>query len=141
WKVDWLILLPGLFISRYRGERLLAAHDAGHEVVAEMMMNPDVVAAEPPAEGQPFRLSVTPNPSRGDAVVRVEAARPGEARVSVYDALGREVAVLHAGPLGAGSRAFRLPAELRSGVYLVRLAAETPDGRRVSVAQRATHVE
>ncbi|MDX1421195.1 MAG: hypothetical protein R3181_14615 [Rubricoccaceae bacterium] len=125
WKFHVLLPVYGLFVSRYRGERLLAAHDAGHEVVAEMRMTPDVVAAEPPAATQPFALSVSPNPTLGGAAVRVAADRPlVDARLSVLDGLGREVAVLHAGPLPAGPSTFRLPAGLRSGVSLVRLAAD-----------------
>ncbi|MDX1421478.1 MAG: PA domain-containing protein [Rubricoccaceae bacterium] len=143
WEWDWLIYLPGLFVSRYRGERLLAAHGAGQEVVAEMRMNPDVVAAEPPPEAPPFALTVTPNPTRGDALVRVTADSPlPSARLSVLDVLGREVAVLHAGPLPAGPSTFRLPdAALGGGVSLFRLAAETADGRRVSAARLVTRVE
>ncbi|MDX1419969.1 MAG: PA domain-containing protein, partial [Rubricoccaceae bacterium] len=76
WPQTTNISLPGLFISRYRGLRLLAAHDAGQEVVAEMRMNPDAVAAEPPAEAPPFALSVSPNPARGHALVHVAADRP-----------------------------------------------------------------
>jgi hypothetical protein len=39
----------------------------------------------------------------------------------VYDALGREVTVLHDGPLPASSRSFQLDGgSLPSGLYLVR---------------------
>ncbi|MDX1420778.1 MAG: hypothetical protein R3181_12480 [Rubricoccaceae bacterium] len=143
WEELAIFFFPGLFITRYRALQLLAAHDAGQEVIVEMRMNPDVVAAEPPPEVLPFALSVSPNPTRSDALVRVAADRPmTSARLSVLDGLGREVAVLHAGPLPAGPRAFRLPdAALAGGVYLVRLAAETADGRRVSAARLVTRVE
>ena len=62
---------------------------------------------------------------------------PDETRLSVYDALGREVVVLHAGPLGAGAHAFRLSgSRLPSGAYLVRLVAGgTVETRRVTLVR------
>ena len=58
-----------------------------------------------------------------------------EARAAVYDVLGREVAVLHDGPLAAGSHRLTFHADLPAGVYLVRA---TGDG--VRAAQRVTVV-
>ena len=46
----------------------------------------------------------------------------GAARLDVVDALGRRVAVLADGDLGAGPHAFALPG-LASGVYTARLSA------------------
>ncbi len=124
--VDWppnvLRPLVGLFISHYRGERLVAAHDTGQEIIAEMRLDP-TVANEPQTAAPALRLSVAPNPTRADAVVRVEVPRPEQAHVTICDVLGRVVAVLHAGPLAAGAHAFRLGG-LPSGVYVVRLVAD-----------------
>ncbi|MEM7789606.1 MAG: PQQ-dependent sugar dehydrogenase [Bacteroidota bacterium] len=65
------------------------------------------------------------NPFATETRVEVEA-RPGTAaRVTLADALGRTVAVLHDGPVPAGT--FRLPVDgrpLAPGVYHVRLATE-----------------
>src|SRR5690606_22079334 len=47
-------------------------------------------------------MEVHPNPVRGAAVVALTLPQPGAVAVSVYDVLGRRVAVLHEGPLGAG---------------------------------------
>ena len=78
-----------------------------------------------------------PNPASGGA--RVEVVLPAEqaVRVAVYDALGREVAVAHDGPLAAGANAVALPAAtLAGGTYVVRVTgvglAET---RRLTVAR------
>ncbi len=66
-------------------------------------------------------LSVAPNPFRAEARVTLTLSAPGAATVGVYDVLGRRVAVLTAGPLGAGSHVFRLDgAALPAGVYVVR---------------------
>ena len=75
-------------------------------------------AADAPEFGA--ALTVGPNPTRGAATARITLGASAPARVAVQDVLGREVAVLHDGPLGAGEHAFALPAELAPGVYVVR---------------------
>lgn len=77
-----------------------------------------------PVELSETWLSIRPNPAgdRAEVVLRLSAAR--QARVVVLDALGREVAVLHDGPLAAGANDFALNAALLApGVYVVRLVA------------------
>lgn len=67
-------------------------------------------------------LAVYPNPSTGAATVSVELREESRVRVAVYDVLGREVAVLNDGPLGAGRHDLRLDGRvLPGGVYLVRV--------------------
>ncbi|MDX1421110.1 MAG: T9SS type A sorting domain-containing protein, partial [Rubricoccaceae bacterium] len=69
-------------------------------------------------------ISISPNPSRGGATATVTLAEASEVTVSVYDVLGRRVAVLHEGPLGAGAHAFGLDLRgLPPGVYVVRVEA------------------
>ena len=67
--------------------------------------------------------------------VSLTLAEPSEVRVVVYDVLGREVAVLHDGPLGTGEHKLRFDASmLPSGIYLVR----SDDGsttRRITVVR------
>lgn len=81
------------------------------------------------SEGNPsvsptLALSAAPNPVRGSSSVRVLAAAPLDAVVTVTDALGREVARLHDGPLAPGEHAFALDASrLAPGVYVVRVQA------------------
>jgi CSLREA domain-containing protein len=78
------------------------------------------------AEGDgPLDLSVAvwPNPSAGRARVAFGVPEPGDVRVAVYDALGREVAVLAEGPHGAGRHTAVLDAgALAPGAYVVRVA-------------------
>ncbi len=75
----------------------------------------------PEAPSARMSVSVAPNPSAGAASVRVAVAEASPwARVSLVDALGRVVAVLHEGALPAGSRSW--PAVVSSaGVYAVRV--------------------
>ena len=72
-----------------------------------------------------FALSdPAPNPARGRTSVTLAMAHAGNVRVSVVDALGREVAVMHDGRLAAGRHRVALDAaDLAAGVYAVRAEA------------------
>jgi CSLREA domain-containing protein len=68
-------------------------------------------------------VSVWPNPSRGGARVAFGLAEAADVRVSVYDALGREVAVIARGPHSPGRHAISLGGlGLPAGAYVVRVA-------------------
>ena len=69
-------------------------------------------------------VSVWPNPTGGAVTVRLSLASPQAVRVSVLDALGREVAVLHEGAATDGQR-LALDAEgWPVGAYSVRVVTE-----------------
>jgi hypothetical protein len=74
----------------------------------------------------PVTWSVYPNPMRKTGTVEVVAARTQPVRIALFDVLGRRVALLHDGPLHAGSvRRLPIPAStLPRGLYVVR--AEGP---------------
>lgn len=97
-----------------------------------------VVASEGRPEASGFALgAVFPNPvGAGRATVTVRTDRAQHVRLAVYDALGREVAVVHDGLVGEG-RAFALDAgRLSAGVYFVRAIGETfAEVRPFSVAR------
>lgn len=86
---------------------------------------PVVLAADaPPARSGTALEAPFPNPSPGEVSIPVHLDRPGHVRVRVYDVLGREVALLHEGPLPAGSHLVRWdPGDAPSGLYLVRMEA------------------
>ena len=94
-----------------------------------------VVASEPaPTEGDAAALAIYPNPSAGTATVALALAEAADVRITVYDVLGRRVALLHDGPLTAGSHALALDgAGLPSGIYVVRVT-----GRGLGLTQRVT---
>ena len=69
-------------------------------------------------------LALYPNPSVGRVTVDFAVPSPDHARVSVYDALGREVAVLHDGPVSGQLVAAVEAGRLAPGTYVVR--AVTP---------------
>ena len=97
------------------------------------------VAIEPGPDGLPgtHNLSaVYPNPFNPQANFTLAVAEQQSVRIAVYDALGREVAMLFNGTLTAGpEHAFTIDgADLPSGVYMVRATGEQfTDVRRVTL--------
>lgn len=88
-------------------------------------------------------LSVYPNPAASRGTVRVSVSAAAErATATVYDALGRRVAVLHDGPLGVGAHDLALDVSwLAPGLYVVEVRVRPEVGaawtevRRVTVAR------
>ena len=92
-------------------------------------------AQDPPSPGPAYVVGASeagavsapyPNPFDARAVFSVTVGEDQRVRVAVYDALGREVAVLHDGVLAAGpAHTFAFEAGvLSSGRYLVRAQGE-----------------
>ena len=77
-----------------------------------------------------------PNPARGAASLRLTVPSTERVRAAVYDALGREVAVLHDGD-ASGTVELRVDAaSLSAGVYVVRVAGESFAGvQRLTVVR------
>ena len=100
-----------------------------------------VTAIEPGPDGTPgtHNLSaVYPNPFNPQARFTLEVAEQQNVNISVFDALGRQVALLHDGALGAGTtHQFRIDgANLPSGVYVVRAIGERfTDVRQMTLAK------
>ena len=92
---------------------------AGRTIATSRVRGPST-PNEPDPSGLDLALAVWPNPSTDAATVRVSLDAPASARVVVFDVLGREVAVLHEGELGAGPHAFPLASALPAGTYVVR---------------------
>ena len=95
-----------------------------------------IVAAEPATAPRPPTLAVYPNPASGVVHVTLAGRDGGPVRVAVYDVLGRQVALLHDGPV-AGEDVFDLDASaLPPGLYLVRAAgAAFSQTTRLTVAR------
>jgi hypothetical protein len=132
----------GLEPGVYAGVVAVRAGDGIGPVVAEVPVTLTVTPAtdaeeDPQGDADPAEgpaLSVYPNPSAEAATVTLTLAEAAEVRAAVYDVLGREVAVLHDGPLAVGAHEWSLDGhELPSGPYLVRAST----GREV-VAARLT---
>ena len=77
-------------------------------------------------------LRVFPNPFKPTAALHFGMAEAASVQLVVYDALGRQVAVLAEGPLEAGEHVYRFESEhLTGGVYFARLTA----GRRTETVR------
>jgi hypothetical protein len=114
----------------------VVATDAFDVTVTPAPRLPGAVAAETgwsvvePAAGDRFSaqappsVAVSPNPFTGRTAIGFALAEASPVRLSVYDVLGREVAVLVNGELAAGAYAAGFDARgLASGIYVWRLEA------------------
>ena len=87
---------------------------------------PDVFALESPA----------PNPVASTATIRLRLGTSQPLRAALFDALGRRVAVLHDGPLSAGTPVLTVDASaLPNGLYLVQIRSEEQRTTRRLVVQ------
>lgn len=81
------------------------------------------VAGEPGPTETEAALVVAPNPVRTNARLALTLPSDGPVRVAVYDVAGRDVAMIHDGPLAAGAHTLAFEAgRLAAGVYVVRVA-------------------
>ena len=86
-----------------------------------------VAADDAPSPAGLALLPPAPNPARGAVRLRFETAAPGDARLSLFDALGREVARPFDGFATAGPHQVVVgTGALAAGLYVLRLA--TPAG-------------
>ena len=84
------------------------------------------VSSESGASAEFALAAPYPNPARGAAQIPFSLAQASTARLTVFDLLGREVAVLVDGDRAAGAHTEALDAgRLAPGVYVVRLSAGT----------------
>ena len=96
------------------------------------------VSNEPDGPAAELVGDVFPNPSTGRAALELTVASAQTVRVSVYDALGRQVAVAYDGEArpGAAVRVSLSGSALAPGVYIVRVAGETfVESRRLTVTR------
>ena len=112
------------------------AHAAGTTVVS-IGPGPASTATDAGSSGQPLGLDIEPNPAHATPTVALTLRVPEAVSVRVYDALGREMARLHEGPLSAGRHTLALDrAPLPAGTYLVRATTETASvTRRLTLAR------
>ena len=108
-----------------------------HAALAFSGQSAVAVAREGGVASSGVALVVAPNPVADAGHVRVSLDRPQRLRASVYDAQGREVAVLHVGLLASGTTSLPLaPARLAPGVYLVRVRGEDGSASRTLTVLR-----
>ena len=122
----------------------LSAVAGGAAKRSALTVSSGTTAARAALGGGAFADEVTawPNPASDRGTVRVSVSGPVSAVASVYDALGRRVAVLHDGPLAAGAHDFAFEASrLAPGVYVINVRVRPDTGaawtevRRITVAR------
>lgn len=95
--------------------------------------NPSVAGEDGPEEGVTF-LAPAPNPASGLVRLAVETAEASDARVEVFDALGRRAAVIHDGVIAAGPTSWSWDASGQpAGVYVVRMTTASGEVRTQTV--------
>jgi len=113
-------MAPGV----YEGQVSLRKDDPNGEEAASVPVTLTVTegtAVEPGAPQQDEALRVWPNPASGLVRLGLTLPEAAEVAVSVYDVLGRRVAVLAEGRFEAGSHRLAFDASaLPAGIYVVR---------------------
>jgi len=91
------------------------------------------VNGSPAVADDPFMVHIWPNPFNEQVSITFALPHPTRVEAEVLDLLGRRVAVLHSGPMGAGSHVVHWSGTHPSGVYLVRitLADSSPVHRKI----------
>jgi hypothetical protein len=124
-------------VERRELEALAAALADGEDFAPEGAM----AGAAHTAPTQAAVLTVVPNPAQREAVVHLSLDNASRVRIAVYDALGREVAVVQEGELNAGVHRLGFdPGILRAGAYVMRARVSDADGHR-SLSTRLTVVD
>jgi hypothetical protein len=122
--------VPAVSVSYYCGTAFLTEPVFREPfALVPIRVTPPVAVEEAVPEGVFSFDSLHPNPASLQTVVELELPSANKVRVAVFDVLGRRVAVLHDGPLGAGAHRLRLDASaLPAGVYVVRAASASHGG-------------
>jgi hypothetical protein len=114
----------GFTVEVTPSEATVAGPSFGPAEEVESVEEVEPVAVASSATGQATASVAGPNPFRERTALGFTLAEAGAVRLTLHDALGREVAVLAAGDHGAGRHVVGVEAgALPSGVYAWRLAA------------------
>ena len=121
WQVSGAPLAS--IVAAYEADARFSDFGIAHEYRAIYLTEERFVTGTEALPESSLSLRTLGNPCRTACAVELTSQSETASRVVVFDALGREVADLHRGPLAPGSRALLLPAWLRSGAYFVRAEA------------------
>ena len=116
--------------------RLYVFNEIGQPLDSLVLTKPAVAIGPRPAAQprEPYLEQNYPNPFNPATTIRYETSTPGVVRLSVYDQLGREVAVLVNGFESAGQHSVTFEgAGLASGCYYYRLNAGNQTGQKMMV--------
>jgi hypothetical protein len=90
-----------------------------------------------PLQDAPVELAVFPNPADDQASLIVDVQEEGAYQVEVVDAMGRHMALVHAGFLPQGRHTFRIPVtQWAAGSYIVTMRAPNGTQRSLRLVRR-----
>jgi hypothetical protein len=119
------VTIPGAFMERCVGINYEAAVNAG---VTTINFGQYIeTSIEPGPITQSTVYAARPNPFSVSTEFGVQLVRTQDVKVEVFNTIGQRVALLHDGPLAAGSEVHEFTLEassLPSGVYLYRVTGE-----------------
>ncbi len=114
-----------LSYTQFGGGSAWTRRSLTYAVIGGVVYGQTSVTAEPEPSGEGVTLTVRPSPARTSTVVRLTLPSSRSVRVAAHDVLGRELVVLHDGPLAAGEHRLTLNVDtFPAGVYVVRAAGE-----------------
>ena len=126
----------GTFARRITGRGLLDNTDLTPIMTDFLSVSLATPTAGGPSAPGSFALAVAgPNPTGGAVGLDLTVAQAQDVTVTVYDAVGRQVAVLYDGPVTAGTHRIASALDVASGSYVVRA-----QGATVNAAQKLTVV-
>ena len=125
----------GAFARRITGRGLLDNTDVFPIMRDFLDVRVATTVARGPAASEIGLAMTGANPTAGPVAMDLTVDQARDVRVAVYDAIGRRVAVLHDGPLAAGTHPVAGRLDVAAGAYVVRAEA---DG--ATVARRLTVV-
>lgn len=109
--------------------RAVGTTETRARVINEALIDATAAVQDGQERGSLFLAPPRPNPSTGSVEISFRLPEAGPVRLIVADVAGRQVAVLHDGPMGAGSHTFRWDGrsvggkQALSGVYFYSLTA------------------
>lgn len=144
WTADTGLGVSGEFVGDAFTGTLRFPEVRGHAAFAAsvVLTKSAPVGSEPvPGTSDPKRVEMLapyPNPARSGYAVTIplRVSEAGPVRVAVYDALGRELVVLHDGPVSAGDLRLPMSASLAPGTYAVRATSGTAVATRTLTIAR-----
>ena len=126
-----------LVVEADYGNAIEESNETNNDLTAGILTVIGAVTTESDAAGAALSLAAWPNPSDGALSLSYELATPSTVRLTVYDTLGRQVAVVVDRRRGTGAHAVAVDAVAWApGTYVVRLTAgDTVATRTVTVTR------
>ncbi|UCH84788.1 MAG: T9SS type A sorting domain-containing protein, partial [Candidatus Latescibacterota bacterium] len=124
YDADFSIYAPGVTDMFYRNQRIHVVENDGY-----LTRDPVTGVIDGAPRQVPIAARAYPNPFNPTTTIAIELSRPANVAVAIFDAKGRRVKTLWAGPLGAGTHRLEWSGRnesghvVASGVYLAMITS------------------